>query len=147
MTPSKSPDEAQDKAVPRDLIQTLIHGHAILIFLNTVVSGALTGVPEIHQSINRAMQAWDMLPATANPRYLAWAYSTSAGLATGSRRDVFRNVVARMSHLDVDTSLCKFNHGAEECWKETDKYGSNHCNVTCDWRDIHKRANLNILFV
>ncbi|KAG8426990.1 hypothetical protein J3459_007614 [Metarhizium acridum] len=103
MTPSKSPDEAQDKAVPRDLIQTLIHGHAILIFLNTVVSGALTGVPEIHQSINRAMQAWDMLPATANPRYLAWAYSTSAGLATGSRRDVFRNVVARMSHLDVDT--------------------------------------------
>ncbi|KAH0596112.1 hypothetical protein MHUMG1_05973 [Metarhizium humberi] len=72
----KSPDEPQDKAVvPHDLIQTLIYGHAILIFLNTVVSGALTGVPEINQSIGRAMQAWDMLPATANPRYLAWAYA------------------------------------------------------------------------
>ncbi|KAK8932865.1 hypothetical protein H634G_07169 [Metarhizium anisopliae BRIP 53293] len=144
----KSPDEPQDKAVvPHDLIQTLIYGHAILIFLNTVVSGALTGVPEIHQSIGRAMQVWDMLPATANPRYLAWAYSTSASLASGSQRDVFRNVVARMSHVDVDTgSLCEFSHGVEECWKETDKHGSNHC-VTCDWRDIHKRANLNILFV
>ncbi|KIE02815.1 PRO1A C6 Zink-finger protein, partial [Metarhizium majus ARSEF 297] len=148
MMSPKSADEPQDKAVvPHDLIQTLIYGHAILIFLNTVVSGALTGVPEIHQSIGRAMQAWDMLPATANPRYLAWAYSTSASLASGSQRDVFRNVVARMSHVDVDTgSLCEFSHGVEECWKETDKHGSNHC-VTCDWRDIHKRANLNILFV
>ncbi|TWU77374.1 hypothetical protein ED733_005883 [Metarhizium rileyi] len=102
-SPSRSPDDPGDMAVPHGIIQTLIFGHAVLVFLNTVVSGALAGVPEIHQSINRAMQAWEMLPATMNTKYLAWAYSTSASLATGSQRDFFRHVVvARMSRLDVD---------------------------------------------
>ncbi|KHN99591.1 PRO1A C6 Zink-finger protein [Metarhizium album ARSEF 1941] len=148
MSPPDAPEGPGGGTVPQDLIQTLVYGHAILIFLNTVVSGALTGVPEIHQSISRAMKAWGMLPATINPKYLAWAYSTSASLATGSQRDVFRNVAARTSHLDVDTgSLREFSHGVEECWKETDKHGSGHGGVACDWREVHKRANLNILFV
>jgi hypothetical protein len=143
-----SQGEPSDKNSPHYLIQSFIFAHAVLIYLNTVVSGALTRVPEIHQSINRAIPLWEMLPSTMDPNYLAWAYSTSASLATGSQREVFRNVVAQMSHLDVGVgSLREFSHGVEESWKETDKHGSDHNNIPCDWREIHKRANLNILFV
>jgi hypothetical protein len=146
--PQQSHGEQPDKTSPHHLIQTFIFGYAVLIHLNTVVSGALTGVPEIHQNISRAILAWEMLPSTTSPRYLAWAYSTSASLATGSQRDVFKNAVVHMSQLDANLgSLRESIHGVEECWRETDKHSSDHCNIPRDWREIHKRANLNILFV
>lgn len=146
--PQQSHGEPGDNTSSHHLIQTLIFGYAVLIHLNTVVSGALTGVPEIHQNISRAMLAWEMLRSTTSPRYLAWAYSTSASLATGSQREVFQNAVVHMAQLDVDLgSLREFIHGVEECWRETDKHSSDHGNIPCDWREIHKRANLNILFV
>jgi hypothetical protein len=137
-----------DETVPHDITQSIVYGHAVLIFLNTVVSGALAGVPEIHQSIARAISSWEMIPPMMNPKHLSWAYSTSASLATGSQREVFRNVVARMSGLNVDLhGLREFHHGVEQCWEETDRSNTTCCNIPCDWRYVHKRLNLDILFV
>ncbi|EQL03797.1 PRO1A C6 Zink-finger protein [Ophiocordyceps sinensis CO18] len=136
------------KSFSRHVIRTRIFGHAALIYLNTVVSGALTGVPEIHQSIVRILPSWETLSTATSPKYLAWAYSTSASLATGSQRHVFRQVMANMSLLDAGAGILReFQHGVEECWKETDKHRSSPANVPCDWREIHKRSNLNFLFV
>ncbi|KAK2603875.1 hypothetical protein QQS21_003910 [Conoideocrella luteorostrata] len=141
-------EEPNFGAAGRDHIQSLIYGHAVITFLNTVVSGALNGVPEIHQSITRAIPAWGMVPPTMNLRNLAWAYSTSASLATGAQREVFRIVAARMSHESVDAyGLHETYHGVEQCWKETDRHSSAKSNAPCDWRDIHQKLNLSIQFV
>lgn len=139
LCPSKTHVDVEPAASTHHIIQSLIFGHAVLTFLNTVVSGALSGVPEIHESIQRAIPAWEMVPRTMDTRHLAWAYSTSACLATGSQREVFRDVAAQ--------NLRVFRDGVEECWIQTDRRGSVQNNAACDWRDICRKLNAHILFV
>ncbi|KAK5991847.1 ustiloxin B cluster transcription factor ustR [Cladobotryum mycophilum] len=147
-SPPQSHTQSNDETSLNHASQSIVFGHAVLIHLNTIVSGALSGVPEIHQSIDRAIPAWEMLLPTINPKYLAWAYCTSASLATGSHRDVFRRTVAELPMLEVGvSSLREFKHVVEECWKETDRRSSDHSNSPCDWKDVLQRSNLNILFV
>lgn len=129
-------------------IRARVFGHAALIYLNTVVSGALTGVPEVNQNICQILPSWEMLSAATNFKHLAWAYSTTASLAAPSQRPVFREIMTNVSLLSAGAGILRdFRSGVEECWKEIDRHAPNTSNVPCDWREMHKKANLSFIFV
>ncbi|KAK3935497.1 fungal-specific transcription factor domain-containing protein [Diplogelasinospora grovesii] len=127
-------------------IQTYIFAHAILTHLHTIVSGSLAGVPEIHQSIDRALHAWKLRPSSMNPKSLAWAYCVGAGLATGLQRDVFRELISQLSPVDLTLgNLLDLKSVVEQCWREFDGRASDR-DASIDWRDIMQRSNLSVLF-
>ncbi|TQW08253.1 PRO1A C6 Zink-finger protein [Cordyceps javanica] len=147
--PSEHPNDADHSHTPSDhAIRARVFGHAALIYLNTVISGALTGVPEIHQNICQILSSWEMLSAATNFKYLAWAYCTTASLATRSQRPVFRDIMTNLSLLDAGSGIVQeFGGCVEECWKEIDKHAPTTSNVPCDWREVHKGAYLGFVFL
>lgn len=128
-------------------IQTYIFAHAVLIELYVVVSGPRPDVPEINQTIDRAIAAWKMRPCSMSLKSLAWPYCVSASLASGLQRDFFRGVGLRGSL--PDTALGNFDELKsvvdEECWREFDRRGSD-CDTAADWKDVIQRSNLNLSF-
>jgi hypothetical protein len=135
------------REVNQGMIQTYIFAHALLIHLHVIVSGSLAGVPEIQQSIERAIHAWELRPSSITPKSLSWPYCVSASLATGpQQRAVFRELVAELSPVDLSLgSLLDLKSVVEECWKEFDGRSSDR-DASIDWRDIMRRSNLGILF-
>ncbi len=148
-SPSDCSSESDDnQPSPDRAIRARVFGHAAIIYLNTVVSGALTCVPEIHQNICQILPSWEMLSAANNLKYLAWAYSTTASLALRSQRPVFQAIVANLPLLDAGTGILRgCRSGVEECWKEIDRHAPNTSSVPCDWREVYKKANLSFIFV
>lgn len=129
--------EDEDNADPiQD--QTYLFAHSLLIELHRIVSGPCPDVPEINESINRAISAWKLISYTENPNKLFWPYCVSANLATGPQRDFFLEAIAKM--ISVDTTLgntLDLKSLVEKCWSEFDKQG-----LSSDWRDIIQRSNL-----
>ncbi|KAG6018509.1 hypothetical protein E4U41_003833 [Claviceps citrina] len=84
-----------------------------------------------------------------NTRNLAWAYGTSAGLATGAQRGLFRHLGARVAEQAVGDGgrLGRVRDGVERCWAEMDGQGSAWCHVPCDWRDVYEEMNPHVLFL
>ncbi|KAJ3496315.1 hypothetical protein NLG97_g2747 [Lecanicillium saksenae] len=137
-----------DHLPPEQSVRPRILGHAIIIYLNTVVSGALSGVPEIHQSICEVLPLWEKLSATPDCKYLTWAYSTTASLAAGSQRPAFKKFITNTLLLSTGASTLRyFRASVEECWKEIDRHAPNASNVPCDWRDMHMRENMSFIFL
>ena len=127
-------------------VQTYIFAHSVLTHIHTIVSGSWPGVPEIQQSVNRAVSAWELCPSAINLKTLAWPYCVSASLAVGSQRDVFRRLISEASPREptlgniVDLKLV-----VEECWRGFDGRKSER-DVSCDWKEVKQRLNLSIMF-
>jgi hypothetical protein len=138
-----------------DAAQTSIFAHALLTHIHTIVSGALSGVPEIRQSIDRTIRAWES-PSLSRTRprpmlrSLAWPYCVSASLASGAQRDVFRELASS----DLPSSALGLGIGGvvdykavvEACWREEDGKVLDR-EVSVDWRGTLTCSNTSFLFL
>ena len=129
-------------------VQTYIFAHSLLTHLHTIVSGPWPAVPEIQQSVHRAVSAWELCPSAINLKTLAWPYCVSASLALGSQRDLFRRLASdASSSLGRPTLGCNVDLRlvVEECWRAFDGRKAER-DVSCDWKDVVQRLNLSVLF-
>lgn len=154
---SSSSDSAPAKSkqtVPDDfdtVIHSLIFAHAILTDLHQIVSGPRASVPEIGDSISRAISsAWSLRQEEPGQhhqggggggaglkRILAWPFCVAASLAKGDQRDVFREIIARSENGDGSTSggdVQQLKSIIEQCWASS----SSNCR---DWKDVVQRSN------
>lgn len=130
----------------RYYINTYIFAHAVLIHLHSIVSGSRPGVPEIQQSVDKAISAWSLCPLSINPGVLAWPYCVSASLAVDSQRDIFRNLIPETSPREsAFSSLVHSVSVVKECWRDADACKDRQ--VSCDWKEAMQRLNLSILFL
>lgn len=123
-----------------DLLQTSILAHAVLVHLNTVVSGASSGVPEIQQSIKRAAAAWERLPPSRsmNSKTLAWSFCACASLVSGVQRVYFQELLRKLAAV---LRMGEISLLMERCWEALDRGGSGRC----DWRDFLRRYDQPII--
>ena len=127
-------------------LQTYIFAHSALTHIHTIVSGSWPGVPEIQQSVSRAVSAWELCPSAINLKALAWPYCVSASLAVGSQRDMFRRLISEASAREPTLgSIVDLKTIVEECWRGFDGRKSER-DVSCDWKEVKQRLNLNIVF-
>ncbi len=127
-------------------VQTYIFAHSILTHLHTIVSGSWPGVPEIQQSVNRAVSAWELCPSAINLKALAWPYCVCASLAVGPQRDTFRKLMSEASSREPTLgSFVDLKSVVEECWRGFDGRKSER-DGPCDWKEVMQRLNLSIMF-
>ena len=127
-------------------VQTYIFAHSVLTHLHTIVSGSWPCVPEIQQSVNRAVSAWELCPSAINLKALAWPYCVSASLAVGSQRDMFRRLISQASTSEPTLgSIIEMKLVVEECWRGFDGRKSER-EMLCDWKDVMQRLNLSVMF-
>ena len=127
-------------------VQTYLFAHSALTYIYTIVSGSWPGVPEIQQSVSRAVSAWELYPSAINLKALAWPYCVSASLAVGSQRDIFRRLISEASAREPTLgSIVDLKTIVEECWRGFDGRTSER-GVSCDWKEVKQRLNLNIMF-
>ena len=131
-------------------VQTYIFAHSILTHLHTIVSGSWPNVPEIQQSVDRAIAAWKLRPPSLSLKALAWPYCASASLAVGLQRDMFRRLISEASSNPTGQpaleSLTQLKAVVEECWRGFDERKTERDVSACDWKDVMQRMNLSILF-
>ena len=141
-------DKQADGPKCRSRFFTSLFAHALLIHLHTIVSGPWPELPEIRSSIDRAITAWQLLPSMIDLKTLAWPFSVTASLATGSKRDWFRKVASdfRPEH-SMTGSLIPWSSILEECWKGFDDRESERNVSRCDWRIICQKLGLSLLFI
>ena len=140
--------ERADASKSRSKFYTSLFAHALLIHLHTIVSGPWPELPEIRSSIDRAVITWQLLPSMIDLRTLAWPFSVTASLATGSKRDWFRKVASDFQPENSMTgNLIPWSSVLEECWKGFDDRDSERNVSRCDWRIICQKLNLSLLFV
>ena len=147
LTPCANTDSCQNShGHRRHHVQTYIFAHSVLAHLHSIVSGSYPGVPEIQQSVNRAISAWELCPSVINLNTLAWAYCVGASLAVGSQRDVFRSLISEPSpRAPTLGSILDIKSIVEECWRGFDGRKSER-DVSCDWKDVMQRLNLSVVF-
>lgn len=129
------------------VIHSLIFAYAILTDLHQIVSGPRASVPEIGDSISRAISsAWSLRLQQPHEggggggglkRILAWPFCVAASLAKGDQRDVFREIIARSENGDGSTSggdVQQLKSIIEQCWASS----SSNCR---DWKDVVQRSN------
>ena len=127
-------------------VQTNILAHSILIELHAIVSGHWAGVPEINESIDRAILAWKRCPSSMTPRCFVWSFCVSANLATGLQRVFFQEVMLQMTLADKALGrLHNVKLLVEKCWSVFDRRGSNRDSCE-DWKDIWQEMNMSIPF-
>lgn len=126
------------------VVQSLIFAHAVLTDLHQIVSGPRSSVPEIVESISRAISsAWSLRRKQHNKanglnRILAWPFCVAASLAKGDQRDLFRDIIVTSEKGDQPTSsgdVQQLKSIVEQCWAFTTSSSGR------DWRDVVQRSN------
>lgn len=147
---ASSSSQSDRKTSPEDfdtIIHSLIFAYAILTDLHQIVSGPRASVPEIGDSIGRAISsAWSLWqeqqPGKGDggarlKRILAWPFCVAASLAKGDQRDVFRKIISISENEDGSTSagdVQQLKSITEQCWASS----SSNCR---DWKDVVQRSN------
>nr|A0A8J9RZ21.1 RecName: Full=Transcription factor phomR; AltName: Full=Phomopsin biosynthesis cluster protein R [Diaporthe leptostromiformis]BDA39143.1 transcriptional regulator [Diaporthe leptostromiformis] len=143
--PSHGRKTGPENEVTVATVHSLIFAHAILTDLHQTVSGPRASVPEIGDSISRAISsAWNLWQEQQQQgaglgleRILAWPYCVAASLAKGDQREVFREIIARTENGDGSSSggdVQQLKSIVEQCWATS---SSNHR----DWKDVVQRSN------
>lgn len=146
---TKSAETGQDHL--DNVIHSLIIAHAVLTDLHQIVSGPRSSVPEIGDSISRAISsAWSLRRKQHNKadqleRILAWPFCVAASLAKGDQRNAFREIIAMWEKGDESTSggdVQQLKSIIEQFWAFT---SSSNCR---DWKDVVQRSNqLGVLLI
>ncbi|KAH6623947.1 putative C6 transcription factor [Chaetomium tenue] len=122
-------------------IQTHIFAHAIAIHAHALTSGYQPAVPEIKETLEKAVPLWLKLdPNSHSIKRLSWAFCVSASLASEAQRSVFEGVLSAVASADaLSAAVPLLKSTVEECWKLLDA-GSPSCN----WQDVMQRMGCNI---
>jgi hypothetical protein len=126
-------------------VHSYIFAHAILVHLNTIVSGHSPGVPEIQQAMERAIAAWEIRPALTDIRLLIWPYYVTAILCVGRQREKFRKLLADQKYENMPSTLLKVTSAVEETWRKLDARASGKDKFSSH-NDLFNVQNLNIFF-
>lgn len=124
-----------------DHVQTHIFAHAIAIHAHALTSGYQPAVPEIQQTLEKAIPLWEKLyPCHNNIKRLSWAFCVSASLASGAQRSVFEKVLSDAASADaLSTAVPLLGSIARECWKLLDTGAP-----SCNWQDVMQKMERNI---
>ncbi|OKL57764.1 hypothetical protein UA08_06884 [Talaromyces atroroseus] len=136
---------------PSNLLSSHVHSyifaHAVLVHLNTIVSGYSPGVPEIQQAMDRAIAAWDTHPSLTDLRLLAWPFYVTAVLCLGSQRQQFRQLIADASKKAgyLQSTLPKLNSIVEDVWRKVDTSVMRKDKFSSYIKPLHNQ-HLNVFF-
>lgn len=122
-------------------VQTQIFAHAVAVHAHTISSGYQPAVPEIQQTLERAIPLWQKLsPDCNNLKRLSWAFCVSASLASEAQRSVFEKVLSDASSVDsLYTTVSFLRTIVEECWRILDAGVP-----SCNWQDVMHKMERNI---
>ncbi|KAH6603624.1 hypothetical protein Trco_008399 [Trichoderma cornu-damae] len=114
-----------------DHVQTHVFAYAVVIYIHTIASGHLPAVPEIQQTIEKAVLSWQRIsPSLNNLKRLSWAFCVSASLATGSQRVIFDNMLSDAASIDpLSRTVICLKSLVEECWKTLDAGAPSFINI------------------
>lgn len=125
------------------VINSLIFAHAALTDLYQTLSGPRSNVPEIGESISRAIaSAWSLRQVQCGngaglDKILAWPFCVTASLAQGQDRDVFQEILTMSEDLGESSSgigVQQLKPIIEQCWAGS---SSNYR----DWKEVVRRSN------
>ncbi|KAH6855446.1 putative C6 transcription factor [Chaetomium sp. MPI-CAGE-AT-0009] len=124
-----------------DSVQTHIFAHAIAIHVHALASGYRPAVPEIQQTLEKAISLWGKLdPSHHSIKRLSWAFCVSASLASEAQRSVFEKLLFDAASADaLSTAVPLLKSIVNECWKLLDAGAP-----SCDWQDVMQRMGCNI---
>ncbi|GMG11924.1 unnamed protein product [Aspergillus oryzae] len=139
---SQSPEQIR-------LVHTYIFAHASFVHLHTVVSGAQPSVPEIRQSIDKSLAAWQLLPPSLiNFKTMAWPFCVCGSMAVGSQRELFQKIMSEnFQNQSTSSNLHCLKSVVEECWKNFDKRVPEQSPSSYNWKVVMEKLNLSILFI
>ncbi|GAB1192630.1 hypothetical protein APSETT444_001823 [Aspergillus pseudonomiae] len=139
---SQSPEQIR-------LVHTYIFAHASFVHLHTVASGAQPSVPEIQQSIDKSLAAWQLLPPSLiNFKTMAWPFCVCGSMAVGPQRGLFQKVMSEnFENQSTSSNLHCLKSVVEECWKNFDKRVPEQSPSSYNWKIVMERLNLSILFI
>ncbi|KAE8380877.1 fungal-specific transcription factor domain-containing protein [Aspergillus bertholletiae] len=131
------------------LIQTYIFAHASVVDLHTIASGAQPSVPEIQQSIEKSISAWQLLPPSMiNLKTMAWPFYVCGSLAVGSQREQFQKMISHhFQNQSTSSSFHCLRSVVEECWKNFDRRESGQNASSYNWKAVMEELNMSILFI
>ncbi|KAK2008848.1 hypothetical protein LZ32DRAFT_591289 [Colletotrichum eremochloae] len=120
---------------------TILYAHAALVYLNMVVSGSNSAVPETSQCIESAIEVWKRMPPTSQRQPPTWPLLITAVLARGKQRDFFRELLANSSFdARVGSPYGNVRSAIERCWLEDGEAPNG-----CDWKGILARYQIGVL--
>ncbi|KAK6810708.1 ustiloxin B cluster transcription factor ustR [Aspergillus parasiticus] len=139
---SQSPEQIR-------LVHTYIFAHASFVHLHTVASGAQPSVPEIQQSIDKSLAAWQLLPPSLiNFKTMAWPFCVCGSMAVGPQRGLFQKIMSEnFGNQSTSTNLHCLKSVIEECWKNFDKRVPEQSPSSYNWKIVMEKLNLSILFI
>jgi hypothetical protein len=126
---------------------TYIFSCAALVYLHAVVSGGRLGVPEIRQSVAKAVAAFKFIPNSVDLQDLMWPYCMTGCMAINEERDMFRNLINSAGpDAQIFGNIAHVKTILEDCWTG----GSGDAKVSdypCDWRACMAKLDPRVLLI
>jgi hypothetical protein len=96
---------------------TELYIRSAFIYLHTVISGPSIYIPEIHEHVEKALEALLILPSRLVLR-ISWPFCIAACMAADERQDQFRKVASDAIQAGyLVGTVVKGLKVAEECWR------------------------------
>jgi len=145
-TSMSSPQNATHTTIPfpsEDMRRVVagIFREAVILYLHTVLSDPIPGVPEIGSSVDAVIQLFNQLPSSEVDRSLVFPLCLAGCLTDDrTRRDL---VKARLQAQDENIgNILQVRGLMEAVWRRRDFNGG-----AVDWREILRNDGLNVLLV
>jgi hypothetical protein len=126
---------------------TYIFSCAALVYLHAVVSGGRLGVPEIRQSVAKAVAAFKFIPNSVDLQDLMWPYCMTGCMAVNEERNMFRNLISSAGpDAHIFGNIAHVKTILEDCW--TEGLGDNQVSdYPCDWRACMAKLDPRVLLI
>ncbi|TEA18722.1 ustiloxin B cluster transcription factor ustR [Colletotrichum sidae] len=128
---------------------TSIYGHAALVYLNVVVSGANPRVPEVSHAIDRAVRAWSPTQQQAKLRSLLWPALVVGSLAEGCQREFFQELVGepagRAESMATPVGHVYIYSVLQSFWQALEGNHGESAPVASDWKAVLDKHGIDLL--
>ena len=135
------------------VIVTQVWAYATLVYLHVIVSGSNPELPDIHNNVSKAIQAFKALPDPEMVRSLSWPLCIAGCMAAGMQENEFRAIVDRagIGRFPFGNSR-KVVELMEECWRtranvEDESGGLLGQGIEVDWRSVMWSSGIDLLLV
>ncbi|EME81787.1 uncharacterized protein MYCFIDRAFT_116413, partial [Pseudocercospora fijiensis CIRAD86] len=124
-------------------VRTYIFLRAILIELHLTVSGGSIRAPEVQESVDRFIAAWEMHKSIMESQSLPWPFCVAGAVAIGAQREFFKAAMAA-SKLPAMQDLKRL---LTLSWHEVDRPSSSGSPVEWrSWKELLPSTNIILLF-